>query len=344
MNRGERLTRQPISLPEPRDQAFFQTNGNSLLANEVIRRVGEENLVYAMEYGSFASGGATRSSKHDMIIIVEDAKKFHEKNIETAPRDYPPLSLIPDQLLSLNKSVDSLNKKVKVGFHTFLNRFGFNFYYTRIHEKDQTLSIKYAVISKDNFIKGCNGTLREKEKARIGAFGLYVAGRMQKVALRPLAKGKESQVAEIENAINIARIDGVWFALGLLKDSFTFDDILQKYVSLSYRADIRIEQRDKVKKIIAGSLADYRTMLNPIIDQFIGLGLLTKTEDGRFLKLESLSKKDVNLRILKIKAQTALINYIKNPASAGLFGGIGYAFQKIVRAITSKKLDDKKMV
>jgi hypothetical protein len=239
--------------------------------------------------------------------------------------------------LDKNPRFDSLYTDIQVAFHNWLNRFGFNFYQTEITDGGSKFPVKLAVISRDNFIKGCNGTLAAKEKAGIGAFGFYVAGRMQKVALHPLYKGRENQTVEIETAINNARIDGLWFSLGLLKDSFTFDELLRTYVSLSYRSDVRIEQRGKVEKIIAAGLADYRNMLYPLLDQFILNGLLTKTEDGKFLKLESPSKQETYRRIWSIKARTTLINYLKNPASAGLLRGLGYAFQKIVRAISSLK-------
>jgi len=54
---------------------------------------------------------------------------------------------------------------------------------------------------------------KKKEKEGKGAFGLYVAGRMQKAALRPLFKGSKEQQEEVERGINTARIDGVWFCV-----------------------------------------------------------------------------------------------------------------------------------
>lgn len=263
-----------------------------------------------MEYGSQVTGDASPTSMHDVIIIVQDTEKFHKDGLSLAGADYAQPHVAK--------------------WHAFLNQFGFNFYHTHVRDGEQIIPVKYAVISEKNFIRGCNGTLSGKETPDEGAFGLYVAGRMQKAALSPLYARVDDK-AFIESAINTARIDGIWFALGFLDKHFTYEDLLKTYVSLSYMADVRIEKKNKVEILIERSQENYAKMLSPIIDAFITNGLIRRS-DGGYEKINSLSKKETYRRLAKLKLIAFCINYLKNPLTAGLANGLVYAFQKIVRS------------
>lgn len=315
MTSQERVLRPP--LPRPETRAFFpQIEANKPLREHIIKRVGEENLVWAMQYGSQVGGDAGKRSMYDVMVVVDDIRAFHERNMTLRPFDY------------------GLPHSVK--WHTLLNRFGFNFYHSHYIDGNEDRSLKLAVISKDNFIRGCSGTLSEGEKNRSGAFGMYVAGRIQKAALSPLFK-REQDSAVIEAAINTARIDGVWYALGFLNKKFTYDELLKTYVSLSYRADVRIEKRKKIETLINNNKADYKEMLEPIIQGFIDQKLIKIEEEGFgwYEKVHSLSVTETQLRLLKLKRIAFLTNYLKNPLTAGLTKGIVYAMLKIARAADS---------
>jgi len=303
-----------VQLPPAKKEAYFPNSGTSeILANEALRRAGD-NLVYAIEYGSHVSGDASPTSRHDMMLIVEDTKAFHRKNMELASSEY--------------------GRPHSPRFHTFLNRFGFNFYQTTIPQDGQDLRVKYAVISRSDFVKGCNGSLREKQKDGTGAFGFYVAGRMQKAALRPLYKDDErkaEEISQIEGGINTARIDGIWLALGLQDKNFSYDDLLTTYVSLSYRTDLRVEKPGKVQTLIDRSRDDYQRMLEPIINSFVEHKLIGKDDEG-FEKIQSLSREEVDKRLKRVKVKTALVNYVKNPITGGVVKGAKYALEKIQRA------------
>jgi hypothetical protein len=318
MNRHESL--KPYNLPKPLTESFFpKTNQDILLTNEILRRTGEKNLVYALEYGSYVTGDASPTSIHDVMIIVGDVKKFHHDNLLLQKADYG-------------------NPKT-AGWHTFLNKFGFNFYQTKFRgENDLVVPAKFAVISKENFIKGCNGTFSDKDDERQGAFGLYVAGRIQKAALLPLYKRKDASTAEIESGINMARIDGVWFALGLLENKFSYEDLLHAYVSLSYKADVRVEKKGKVNELIKRSGKNYAEMLNPIIINFIENGLI-KRNGHVYEKIESLSQEQIKKRLGELKLINFLTNYFKNPLTGGLANSILYALAKVKRKIASDKAD-----
>lgn len=307
--------RAPSRLPIPSDVAYFpQAKSKSEhLQQEVLKRTGD-NLVYAIQYGSSIAGDATSTSMIDMIIIVENTKEFHERNKSVAAKDYG----IPRS----------------TAFHDWLNRFGFNFYHSAFQTENGPTKTKYAVISRDNFVKGCHGSLLENEKEKIGAFGFYVAGRMQKAALKPLLMTKnEQKVTEIEQAINSARIDGVWLTLGLVPKEFTLNDLLKKYVSLSYLADIRIEKPGKIQTMLNKNYQDYLNMILPILSDFVRIGLIKPAENGNWTKIESPSEAEVKKRLISIKARTAVTNYLKNPITTGINKSADYALQKVRRAI-----------
>lgn len=300
-------------LPQPERKAFFPeiSLGNSSLQEEVLKRAGQENLVYAIQYGSSVTNDASPTSLLDMIIVVENTRLFHQRNLNLDPHDYAQPHLVE--------------------WHHWLNRFGFNYYQTQIPLENRLVKAKYAVISQDNFIQGCHGT--------IDSFGFYVAGRMQKAALRPLFKPENKEkTAQIEQAINTARIDGLWLSLGFLKKEFSFDELLWTYVSLSYRADLRVEKPGKIQTLIERSQKDYERMLKPILVEFSHTNLIQPVEENRWRKIQSPSRQEVDKRIRQIKIQTAKTNYIKNVLTVGLGKGVKYALEKIRRSRDTKKI------
>jgi len=311
MTRQEGASRQ--SLPPPEDHAFFpQTEINQILRKHIIKRVGKKNLVWAMGYGSQVGGDAGKRSMHDVIVVVDDVKKFHNLGLLIHPYDYA-------------------QPHVAV-WHAFLNKFGFNFYHSHFKDESGDHPLKLAVISKEDFIKGCSGTLEGQN----GAFGMYVAGRIQKAALSPLYK-REEDASDIETAINTARIQGAWFALGFLKDTFTYSGFLKTYVSLSYWADVRIEKSGKIETLIKNNQLDYYNMLQPILQSFIDHELITVVKEGFgwYKKARSLSTAETYSRLLKLKTINFLINYFKNPLTTTPQKALTYAVLKVARTIDS---------
>lgn len=309
-------------LPIPTKTAYFPTEGgiNVDLQREVLYRAGTKNLVCALEYGSHVTGDAGKNSMHDIIIIVDDVKQFHIDGLRLHGADYAQPHLAQ--------------------WHAFLNHYGLNYYHTEIRgQDDQIFSAKLVVISKDDFIRGCSGTLVEGEKDpnRRGTFGMYVAGRLQKAAFFPYHNKGEKEKALIEAAINTARIDGVWYALGFLKDRFTYSELLKTYVSLSYWADVRVEKSGKIETLIKNNQLDYYDMLQPILQSFIDQEIITVVKEGFgwYKKAYSLSTAETYARLLKLKTISFLINYVKNLFTATPQKALTYAVLKLVRTIDS---------
>lgn len=156
----------------------------------------------------------------------------------------------------------------------------------------------------------------------------------RKPPLSPLYKREDESTVAVESAINTARIDGIWFAMGLLEQKFSYDELLHMYVSLSYKADVRIEKKGKVELLIDRSQDDYAAMLKPIIDSFIENSLIV-SGDGGFEKAISLPRKEVIRRLKQLRTMTFVTNYLKNTLTAGLANGLYYALQKIIRSADS---------
>lgn len=311
MTSQERALRPPLPLLE-RPAYFPKSEINLALRDEVLRRVGRKNLVWAMGYGSQVSGDAGSRSMYDVMVVVDDIKEFHKLGILFHPFDYAQPHLAE--------------------WHAFLNRWGFNFYHSEFKMAGEKHKLKLAVISKENFIRGCSGALGDQG----GAFGMYVAGRIQKAALSPLYK-REEEALTIETAINTARVHGVWYALGFLKDRFTYSELLKTYVSLSYWADVRVEKSGKIETLIKNNQLDYYDMLQPILQSFIDQEIITVVKDGFgwYKKAYSLSTAETYSRLLKLKTISIVTNYLKNLFTTTPQKALIYAALKLVRTIDS---------
>ena len=311
---GREIALQRPSLPILESPAYFpQGEINLSLCDEVLRRVGKKNLVWAMGYGSQVSGDAGKRSMYDVMVVVDDITEFHKRGILFHPFDYAQPHLTE--------------------WHAFLNRWGFNFYHSEFKMADKKHKLKLAVISKEDFIRGCSGALGDQG----GAFGMYVAGRVQKAALSPLYKRTEEDATIIETAINTARVHGVWYALGFLKDRFTYSELLKTYVSLSYWADVRVEKSGKIETLIKNNQLDYYNMLQPILQSFIDQKLITVVKEGFgwYKKAHSLSTTETYARLLKLITISFLINYFKNPWTTTPQKTLTYAAMKVARTVDS---------
>jgi hypothetical protein len=297
-----------VHFPEIREQQH-------MWGNWARGKVGEENLVAAIEYGSHVTGDATATSIRDFILIAKDTEMFHKRNIVLCPEDYP--------------------RPRSATVQTLFNR-GPSYYRTEIPQFDgESAKAKYAVISLDNFIKGCHGTLAKKDREEPGGFGLSIAGRMQKVALNPIHLPEDDGTRmRLEESIHHARVDGAKLALGSLGENFSLDEMLKSYVSLSYRADVRPEKKGKAHILLEHSREEYADMMNPILADFCDVGILKEGEEG-WEKLSAISEKDYGKRMRRLKLQTFGRNF-KPVLTFGPVESVIYAGEKLKRANHSK--------
>lgn len=271
---------------------------------EALQDLGGKRLITVFGYGS-SFNGESSDSLMDFVPVVDDISKFHHQNRELRSADYDPITRIP-------------------GLHEWLNRFTPNYYPSSLVIDGQRREIKYGVIGYEDFIRQ-TGDLFE------GGAYLYTAGRMQKAAIYPFILGDEERQSQIDLAINQARIDGTWLALGLLPRRFGYEQFALTYISLSYLADARAEKPDKIQILFEQSKEDYKQMLGDVLKLFIDSGILAEAEDGSFEKRISLKGEDVMDLIGKGKSFSRRINYVKNAITFGPIRAIQYGWPKYLK-------------
>ncbi len=178
-------------------------------------------------YGSsiaYQSGYTKKDKKQvDLIVIVDDIKKFYEENLKVNKYMYKLTPRIYFKFASLK----GLKKHASICYTTHIN-YGDNIY-------------KMGVIEKEDVI---DDLLNWKT--------FYIAGRFQKEMFTAISD------PEIEKANEINKKNALTVALLLLdKDNPTINDLYEKLCSLSYMGDNRktfkAEDPNKIKKLAEGS-------------------------------------------------------------------------------------------
>jgi hypothetical protein len=279
-------------LPAPsRVKTYYPEIPVSEPVKNAALELGGSETVAIWGYGSSFAGDAKADSLLDLLMVVSDAENFHRNNISLRPRDY--------------------GRPRSVGFHTFLNSFGFNFYRTTLDTSEGSRQAKYGVIGYREFLKFARGGRKDSIDRKVGKGRLYVAGRLQKAMLVPIKLTSAIEGDRINDAINQSRIDGVFLAASLMPQQFSLDQLALEYVGLSYRADVRVEHPDKVRNIYEKGKDHYRAMLEPIIDQLRRTYVLHKESEDTFSKVLTLSERDVEAFLASCRSQAFLFELSK---------------------------------
>lgn len=305
---------QELSLPSANAFPTFYPPKTTIPGLEAgVRRIGGEALEVVLGYGSTFSGDATPTSLIDFIAIVRNTREF-----------YYPISLGDEINLGTTRNPE---------FHIWCNRSNVNFYSGNMEVDGVKRGIKIGVIEHDEFLKHARGGMPFAMESGEGKGFLYLAGRLQKVALVPVVTNtNDVEKKQIDQAINQARIDGVWLTLGLMPEAFTYRQFAGKYVELSYLADRRVEKANKPKALLYGSYENYEAMLVPILAQFAQHGIISETESKEFEKLKSLPEDLVNKWLLEAKNYAFRVNFLQNPVTYGIGAGLSYGIAKVKRA------------
>src|SRR3989344_7788546 len=211
-----------------------------------LESLGGNQLSTVLGYGSSFNGESAGDSWLDFLVVVQDAEQFDRQNQARRPKDYsPPFGW---------------------RFESWLQRFSPNYKHSELSLDQGTKKIKYMVLGIDDFLTQASAGLRH----RGGLAHLYTAGRLQKAMLVPFILDEDpARRSQIDTAINQARIDGVWLAMGLLPEYFDYNNLLRTYVGLSYAADIRVEKANKVNLLIEQSQQEYARMMGDLIGAFV---------------------------------------------------------------------------
>lgn len=194
-------------------------------------------------YGSsiaYQSGYAANEKKQvDLIVIVDDIKKFYNENLKKNKYMY---KLTP-QIYFKCASSKALRKHASICYTTHIN-YGIDTYKMGVIEKRDVL----------------DDLLNWKT--------FYIAGRFQKEMFTAIAD------PEIEKANEINKKNALTVALLLLdKENPTLDDLYQKICSLSYMGDNRnsfkAEDPNKIKKLASGSKDHFNKEYKDKTDLFV---------------------------------------------------------------------------
>lgn len=257
----------------------------------------------------------------DLIIGVEDTKKWHKENYKLNPGDYT-----------------FAGHNVLTKWPTCITNFGTNInYLAYLTHKNQ--AFKIGVIQNDLLIKD----LLEWNNG-------YMAGRMQKSV--KIIKGSK----EIKEAIKRNRENALKVSLLLLNtNELTEENLFEKICGLSYDGDIRMrfkmENPNKVKDIAKGSYDELKEIYESvnhnyfkevdgkiyvnyqkIVDEYDNLpaALKKKVKKPNDIELETLAKmrKQIEKKIHNNNLKTSIAQPIKGVMTNGISKSITYAKNK----------------
>lgn len=282
-------------------------------------------VVSVKAYGSsiaYQSGYKENEKKQvDLIVIVDDIKKFYEENLKKNKYMY---KLTPS-IYFKHASSKGLKKAAGICYTTDIN-YGIDTY-------------KMGVIEKDDVI---DDLLNWKT--------FYIAGRFQK----EMYTAKEDK--EIEKANEINKKNALTLALLLLEnEKNTLMDLYEKICSLSYMGDSRknfkAEDPNKIKKLASGSkdhfdreFKDKTDLFTCDKDGFITIDYDRTLKMIKFLpeelkkKINSEKKDDKDLESIRKSIKEYLVKIIKSSSlgqtkkgilTTGPKNSIAYAFSKL---------------
>ncbi|ESR61842.1 hypothetical protein CICLE_v10016117mg [Citrus x clementina] len=192
----------------------------------------------------------------DYVLGVSDPQQWHSENLKMNADHYA-LWL---RLLGGAKLITQVADEIGVGVH-------FNPFVTW---NDRLL--KYGVVRMDDLVSDILNWKR-----------FYLSGRLQK-PVQILADN-----LDIGNANSVNLRSALSAALLLLPSKFTQEDLFAKVCSLSYMGDLRMlfaEDKNKVKKIVQGQFDLFKSMYNPLIQEY---------EAKEFLRFSSYGNHQANV-------------------------------------------------
>lgn len=260
------------------NQSIDVENGDKL--KETVDKF-EAPIMFSFGYGSgvLAQAGYEGISKAnspqvDMIFIVEDGVKFHQKNLQQFPLHYSGMKLLRAKALARFQDI---------GAGVYFNPF------VQVNEQ----SIKYGTVS-------MNRALQDLSEWS----SLYLAGRLQK-PVKFLSDHEVESYSIIKHLNQYNLKNAMALAILLIrKDRFNEVELYETITKISYMGDIRFmlggENPNKVRNIVSKQFHQFRLLYNPILHFFITNNLLIITHNDASVKE---FRKNLN-----IEAKTNLIS------------------------------------
>lgn len=176
----------------------------------------------------------------DLMISVDDARKWHEENLQVNPSHYAILRALGASTIAKIQE--------NYGARVYCN--------TLIPLPGMDCSMKYGVITTKHLINDLTDWT-----------DLYVAGRLHK----PVEIVQHTDNDELRTAIDKNLENAVRVALLLLPAKFSRYDFFYTIANLSYRGDFRMifgENKDKVKNIVEPQMNEFHELYRPFMDKF----------------------------------------------------------------------------
>ena len=218
------------------------------------------NVVAAYGYGSgvFKQVGYTEKDmpQLDLLLIVDDLKKWHQDNMKLNPKDYAFTS----------KLYYKITKKSKL-----IGRTGVT-YLSNIKYKNR--EYKYGVVDKEFFTE-CLSSWNS----------FYLTGRFHKNILEVVSTD------EIRNLILKNRHSAMYVSMLMSEEKVNLTDLLVTLCNLSYAGDTRMaiaENPHKVINIVNGSKKEFLNIYKEIILEY------AKLQDELVTIIPEKLKKDLN--------------------------------------------------
>ncbi|CAH1442667.1 unnamed protein product [Lactuca virosa] len=191
-----------------------------------------------------------KSSMEDYILGVSNPQQWHSENLQMNRDHYA------SWMVSLGgaKLITNVADHIGVGVH--FNPF--------VSWNDKMY--KYGVVQTDDLVQDMLNWER-----------FYLSGRLQK----PVHVVVDNKEIENVNLVNLRAASSA--ALLLLPSKFTERELYAKICSLSYMGDLRMlfaEDKNKVKKIVEGQFDLFRSMYNPLVEEYATKQLLRLSSCG----------------------------------------------------------------
>ena len=253
-------------------------------------------------------GQENRKPQIDLIVVVDDMRKWHLQNMKKNPKDYSFSGKLFFRFASLNW-IKAGGKICYMTYIPFNNR-----------------KFKIGTIERSDFL----ADLKNWET-------FYIAGRMQKPIL--IAKADET----IESVIEYNRHAGVDVTKLIVDDKIEINDFYINLASLSYIGDTRMgiaENPDKVKNIVMGNLDFYNDKYGTLLK--ISDGIVQNTDDVKkellpddlkvYLDSRTTSSKEEVINFLTEKNKSkSLSQTVKGIFTTGPIKSVKYAYEKLKR-------------
>ncbi|KAF8367703.1 hypothetical protein PRIPAC_85532 [Pristionchus pacificus] len=207
------------------------------LVKELISDLPLGSVNFAFAYGSGVvpqENERMEDKMVDLVLCTKDPQAFHADNLQQNPSHYSFLRMLgPATITKLQQSTAKV------------------FYNTQIRTTSGRL-IKYGVISEQDL-----------KTDLLDWRWMYIAGRLQKPVVDVI-----EPTADIATWIGQNRLSALQASLLLLPTTFTYQQLFEKLVGLSYKGDFRMiigEDQGKIAKIARGNADRLEEVYAPLL-------------------------------------------------------------------------------